>query len=306
MNSLVTRFMPAKLLPLLILSLACVNSAQAVEQDSDKQALLDELRQITEKARAQRAADRWLLQDLDDLLARYDWPWQQQILSEDFSDGDFTRDPRWQVLSGQFYVDDKLGLRSQVREQTVPESTGETGTPSDAELGGMIVGALLKHALDPEGKSSSGSSAQTAQPAYREAEIALGLPVTNAFAIDSVFSIGRSQAGQFTISLFQDNNASYGYRLRVSAGSRGHIELERIRNGRAALIDSADLGSDPADGYEHELIWRQAPDGTVTIELDDEALISIQDRAFRDGYNWLVFGNQSGDVALRSLTISGT
>ena len=106
----------SRLLLLILLSLPL--TAQA--SDSEKlQAMVDELRALTDKARNQRAADRWLINSMDDLAARYDWPWRRKLLMEDFSDGNYNRNPAWQVISGQFWVDRRLGLRSQVTASSV-------------------------------------------------------------------------------------------------------------------------------------------------------------------------------------------
>ena len=65
---------------------------------------LEELRTLVEKSRRERAADRWLQNALEDLLAKHDSPWQREVLYDDFADGDFNRNPTWQVMRGQFQV----------------------------------------------------------------------------------------------------------------------------------------------------------------------------------------------------------
>ena len=72
--------------------------------DTNAQALVNQLRDITQRARKERAADRWLLQALEDLVAKFDWPWSKEIVKEDFYDGEYQSAPAWEVVSGQFWL----------------------------------------------------------------------------------------------------------------------------------------------------------------------------------------------------------
>jgi hypothetical protein len=94
--------------------------------------------------------------------------------------------------------------------------------------------------------------------------------------------------------------------LRIQSGSAGFVELERVRGGRGSVVESARLGGDPADGGRHQLAWRQAPDGQVTVELDGQTLFSVRDKAFRDDYQELSLSHWAGDLTLNSIRISGT
>ncbi len=91
---------------LLLFLVTATTASYAVDSENEQlQTLVDQLKGITEKARNERAADRWLLSALEELVERYNWPWRDQLLMEEFSDGDFQQDPTWQVRSGQFWVD---------------------------------------------------------------------------------------------------------------------------------------------------------------------------------------------------------
>ena len=94
--------LPPLMTALLIASLM-LTSPQGTAAKDQESALIDELRTLVQKSREQRAADRWLQRALDDLVAKYDWPWQRELMYEDFSDGDYTRNPVWQVVQGDFF-----------------------------------------------------------------------------------------------------------------------------------------------------------------------------------------------------------
>ena len=76
------RRLPATL-TLALLPLFCVPAAAG---EADTQTLVDELRQLADQARQQRAADRWLQRALDDMVARYDWPWRKELVFDDFGE----------------------------------------------------------------------------------------------------------------------------------------------------------------------------------------------------------------------------
>lgn len=286
---------------LVVCAALSIGALQAHAEDQTQ--LIDELRQIVEKSRQERAADRWLQGALEDLLAKYDRPWQREILYEDFRDGDYTRNPRWQVLRGDFQVLRGQGLYSSASQgATAPGTTsGQPESPTEA-LSGLIVGALLDQALGTS--EEKGDEPAPSQPVGGPAEIRLNADVSNAFAIELGFRHAGDEAA-FEVMLLQSEAGNYGYRLRLQSGARGFIELQRIRRGQGAIVESQTLSANYADGALHELSWQQGPDGTVTVTLDGTALFSVRDRAFRDPYPWLHLVNDQGELTVRSVRISG-
>lgn len=278
---------------------------------ADDAALVEELRGIVEKSRQERAADRWLQGALEDLLAKYDRPWQRQILYEDFRDGDYTRGPAWQVLRGSFQVVRGQGLYSSAQGYATGSGQGapaQPASPSEA-LSGLIVGALLDRALGPSGDPSDSTSGNGADSPRATsggpAEIRLRAGVSNAFAIDIGFRHPTGGEAAFEVVLLQSEAGAYGYRLRVQSGPRGFIELQRLRRGQGAIVESQPLARSLADGALHELGWRQGPDGTVKVTIDGGEIFSVRDRAFRDPYPWLHLVNDLGEVTFRSVRVDG-
>lgn len=277
-------------LPLLLLPLA------SVATEGDTQTLVNELRTLSDKARQQRAADRWLQRALDDLVARYDWPWKKELVFDDFADGDYQHQPAWQVDSGRFWVARGRGLRSRTEPGTAAAPATQPGSVEDA-----VIGALLQRALGTGEGNGAGTPAAAAINAIR-----LDTAISNAFALEADFSLEAPDGdGRFAFSLLQAGG-QYGYRLRVVGGAKGQVELERVRGGRGAVVEQAPLATNPADGGDHRLSWRQAPDGEVIVELDGERLFAVRDKAFRDGYRQLGLSLAAGDLTLHSIRVSGT
>lgn len=283
-----------------MLAVPGISHAQAADDPALRQ-LVDELRQLSEKSRRERAADRWLQQALEDLVARYDWPWQQELVFDDFRDGDFEHNPHWEVRSGRFWVVPNRGLRARAEASSI--ATTPDNPTEKPRIGQILLGALLDEAL----KDNKGSSSAPRVDSSGPAEILLRQPISNAFAISAEFSLETPDgAGRFALSLLQAGSTHYGYRLRVQTGPQGFVELERIRGGRTSVVDSAPLPQDLGDGASHALDWRQRPDGQVEVSLDGTPLFSVRDKAFRDPYQELILSLWSGDLTLRSLRVDGT
>ncbi len=71
-------------------------------------------------------------------MSKYDWPWRSELLLDDFSDGNFTADSAWTVISGKFWVDASLGLRSSVQPRPKArrsDSTRERSRDSTKDMG---------------------------------------------------------------------------------------------------------------------------------------------------------------------------
>ncbi len=295
-------FRATSLLLLILLSLPM--AAQA--SDSEKlQAMVDELRALTEKARNQRAADRWLISSLDDLAARYDWPWRRKLLMEDFSDGDFNRNPAWQVVSGQFWVDRRLGLRSQV------SATSTASQPTEKEKKQKLKDALAEAALEallgpgPNGQNEAGTASS-----FSEAEIQLPLRIPATFALESSFSFHHApgERGEVGFALLQDQRGAFGYQLNILSGSGSKmgttLELTLRRGGRTSIVERADLGGFDSR-QSHTLEWRHDSYGQIEVSLDGQRLFQIRDRSFRNDFSHLAIINYSGDVAIQGVTVFG-
>jgi len=291
---------------LLIASLMLTSPQVTVAKDKDA-ALLDELRTITQKSREQQAADRWLQRALDDLIAKYDWPWQRKLMYEDFSDGDYTRNPAWQIVQGDFQVVHGQGLSSSIKRNE--QKTNNEPAPSqssEGSLGSLVLGALLDKALDNKKANTKKSSAPSNIDTYTGPnQISVKANVTNAFAVTLAVRTNQDDPSQFDVALLQSEKGLYGYRLRIDTNASGFIELQRIRNGHAAIVESQKLPMNINDNRLHDLAWRQDQEGTVTVLLDEKPVIEVRDRAFRDNYPWLQIEHQAGELTIRSVRVDG-
>ncbi len=281
------------------------------KDNPELQELVDELRSLAEKSREQRAADRWLQQSLEDLVAKFDRPWRRELLFDDFSDGNFSSDPEWTVVSGRFWVDASLGLRSRVQPRKVArpeEPAGERSRDSKKDVGGAIFEALLDQALKREEPAQGRSRSEEDAAGKGPARIRLRGEITNAFSLELAFSVHNEPGveGHFEVALFQEQAGDYGYVLALRTGEGGLMDLYRVRRGQRELVNSSRLKADPGSGERNELVWRQAANGQVEVLMNGEEIMNLSDRAFRDDYRWLELVNQSGEIGVRRVKILGT
>ena len=293
-----------------LLSVCLALPTVSLAEGDDIQALVDELQALADKSRKERAADRWLQSALEDIVAKYNFPWRNSLFSDDFSDGNFNSDPAWKVSSGEFWIDRRLGLRSQVTEREVrrpePEKQPERQKQQE-DLGKALLGAFLQEALGPKkSQEQSEPQRQSRQTETVPASIRTALTIPTTFAVESLFSQNNrpGEAGQFEWIVMQDEQASNAYRVQVSTGAKGLLDVIRTRSGRDSYVDSVEVPG-LNDGGEHALSWRQSANGDIEVYLDGVSVLKTNDKAFRYGFKYLGLINRSGDFSVSGVEVLG-
>jgi len=293
-----------------IVVLCLVMSNMTFAGEDDLQALVDDLQTLSEKARKERAADRWLQNALDDLVDKYNFPWRDSLFSDDFSDGDFNQNPVWTVSSGEFWIDRRLGLRSQVSEQPSrrqQDTQRETRSQPKQDLGAALFGALLTEALGPDKRQSQQEPVRETRNQNTEpASIRSAANIPTTFAVESIFSQNNrpGETGQFEWMVMQSEQANNAYKLVITTGQKATLEVLRIRSGRTSYVQSVDVPS-INDGAEHNLSWRQNANGDINVFLDTVEVIKTNDSAFRHGFKYIALINRVGDFSVSGIEVLG-
>jgi len=278
-------------------------AAQPESYNKDVQSIVDELKGLSQKARQERSADRWVLDSLDGLIRDYDWPWQKRLIVEEFADGDFTHEPSWEVRSGRYWIDGPLGLRSRITVTPEPEPASEPEEQEEQDVGKALLEGLLRSVLESQDTSPEPESVEES----KDAEIVLPLEISNAFAIRMLLSIHSEsdQNGRLLFGVSQGTQSGEAYLLALQTGKVPRLELVRVRDGRSAIIESVVLDESPAVGKVHRLEWRRDDYGLMQLLLDGKQVARISDRGLKESFQRFNVVNVGGDYAIRRLVIFG-
>ena len=293
-----------------ILTLTCLIALPASAQTSytkwsppgsendngEVQSFVDRLNKLVDEAEKAKAADPRFLRDLRDLANGFNRPWQSPVLSDSFTDGDFTRSPVWVVRSGKYRIEQNWGLRSEGQTGTQQQQSNQKVDGKDAAV--AILGALLGAASGQQTQNGT-SATTTSGPAV----ITTSAAISNAFALTLEFSSWKAQ-GQFAIGPYQGENPDNGYRLVYSPGQP--LELQRLSARRGtAVIERSQNAITIEDQKTHRLEWTRQTSGQMQVMLDGKEVLKVTDVAFRDAFRGLAVSNADSDVIVHSVGILG-
>lgn len=285
------------------------------------QRLIEDVRELLDRAERERTADPWLIRDLRAVLDKYDWPWTKDIYAQDFTrPADGLPEP-WRVVTGAFKVDRTLGLRTVVprtepraAQQEPPQEKAEQPQERGTRMRELL-GQMLEEAVRPEGgqaesQQQQGQQAPAAEPAQGRA--VAPLDITNAFALRVEFSVRAvsGTGGGFAIGPYQGEEGEAGYRLIYHPEPRGEAPafelVKRSPRGTESTVEFHRGEVAIEDGASHAILWTRDRDGRMQIDLDGQTLIEATDRGFADPFRGLAMVNTGGDYAVRSLVVKGT
>lgn len=266
--------------------------------------LVDQLKDVIQKAERGRTSDRGLIQQLRDLVRRYDWPWRVALLYDDFRDGDYTANPSWVVDRGDFRVS-QFGLGTVFTQPASPTSGSaeKRGEKSALEIFGGILGDMTRRG---EGTTERREDAAPA-PAPSSAEISTALRISNAFAVKlQMTSRGKPADGsRLEFGPYRGRERNQGYRVVYNPGNKPAFALHRIAPGRSSIIEVYDQSVNLEDGRSHNIEWRRGTDGEMVVLLDDREIIRTIDRASEESFDGFTVINGGGDYAFSRIAISG-
>lgn len=275
-------------------------SREDQEPADQLQTLVDELKAMTREAERRRMADPSFVKDLRQLIRRYDYSWSVRLVEEDFSDGNFTRNPQWTVIQGDFKIS-RGGLTSWVKERPprrAPRPSQQDNAGEDmGELIGQILGEILQQQAAQRNEPSRPAGRSIGGPG---AKIVLDQEIPNSFSLTAVLS-GRAEAGGIDLALYQGHaERRIGYRLTWMP-SQG-LALVRVTEGGVAIIERS-AGTEIADGREHAVEWTRRAGGLMSVTLDGDELFQIRDRSFDSSFDGFALINRGGRFTLHDLGI---
>jgi peptidoglycan hydrolase-like protein with peptidoglycan-binding domain len=276
---------------------ATANSNQAATRTNG--GAVEELRTIVSRAETNREADREVFTALNALIERHETHSVGVIVDENFSDGDYARNPRWLVSSGKFWVTRDDGLRTEVTSRSQAQGGFSTSGSSGKDVGLALLGALLS-----QGKSASKTTSQNAASSSGSAEITLPVNIPAAFSLETRLLSGE-RSGHLEVGLYASADAVDGYRLVYMGTSRRNLQLIRVERGQEALIAFYDRPINFEDGREHRLAMKRSSRGRIEIAVDSRPVLRVIDSAFGRGLRGFKMTNRGGNYALRGVVITG-
>ena len=272
-------------------------------QTGDMPELLKKLRSLADQAERSRAADPGFINDLRSLANSYDNPWPLKILSDDFRDGDFTRNPGWTVLAGTWQVDTRgrfTGLHSVISKPQAANTQPGAGGGGTPELIGNVLGTLLK-----QQQQQSGQAAQPAQPAPEEhATIFAPVSITNAFAMRLELA-SRDGGGRFDFGPSIGQRGDNLYRITYMPDAESGFVLSRVTSQGTQLLASSNGRISLEDGKSHMIEWKRDHAGKMTVALDGAQVIEALDTQIKRPFDGLLMANSGGAYWIRSVEITG-
>ena len=266
------------------------SSAAAQNADARLKEMIARLNKLIDDAEKARAADPAFLRDLRTLANGATVPWNTIVLDDAFTDGNYTANAAWQVISGEYFIEQGWGLRNRILTDTSDAQTQSSGD-SGEDIAKAIFGTILKRAAGvPE------------QTAAVENAIITRVPISNAFQISAEVSSWVDN-GHLELGVFQGDAARIGYRLLYVSGKG--LQVHRVGNSGSTVVDTSAQPLNLEDKKYHAIVWSRDTDGKMTVSVDGKTVISVTDRGFSDPFDGVRISNKTGDFIVKRITAIG-
>jgi hypothetical protein len=261
-------------------------------QPGDVQQLVKQLRQLIAKAEKAKAADPKFLRDLKNLTDSYDNPWPNQIFFDNFSNGQYPDNRRWNVSAGNWRIvtQPSPGLATRVNTQ----QSGQYGNNNQNVLNGLL-GALIA----PQGNNQSQN-----QQGNGYAGISAPVAIPNAFNLHIEFSASHD-AQRLDMGMYR-NNSDGGYFLSYMPTAPRGFQLTVVVPGQQSRLLALTAASINLNGQgTHAVDWKRDRDGRMIVALDGQEIMNVTDTSLRKPFDGFAMGNSGGFYIIRSVAISG-
>ncbi len=269
--------------------------------DADRQAYIDLLNDLEQKikdADRRMVAHPSFLEELRNLVKQYRAKIRVVFLSEDFSDGDYTKNPTWVVDSGTFQILPNHRLSSEVAAEEPAEKPAATPPPTEKKTSPLS--GILKEILKTPQEEKEGEKTASAAPAPapKEARIHTLASIGPAFEVDLTL-VSRSTWGSLEIVLLggEQNIPYYRIIYRQGPSKERPIEIIRERDGRSYTIDTANQYPSIDDGSPHRIQWIRDSQGQMRVLVDGKEVLSTYELYYRSNFSGLAIVNKGGTYA---------
>jgi hypothetical protein len=247
--------------------------------------LLTELEQKIEEADKRMIAHPKFLEELRTLVDQYRARVREVFFDDNFSDGDYARNPKWVVDSGRFQITSSRRLWSSVPVER-PARPSSSKKQSDT-LGGILEEIVRSTVEERE----TGDAPQEAEQASIRTRARIG----SDFEVDLTM-VSRSSWGSTEVVLLGGDPPTPRYRIVYHAAPSAErpIEIIRERGSRRYLIESATRYPVLDDETPHRIQWIRDSQGQMRILVDGNEVLSTVELFYRTAFSGLALVNRGG------------
>lgn len=243
-------------------------------QDALKK-LVGDIDALIQKAERDRSANSRFLNDLKAAIRPHQSTWATAILDEDFSDGDYTRNPRWTPVAGRFEVAKGLVMSPRIEQQS---------QQSAAQLLNNLLGA--------------NSQTNTMQGAV----IALDRDLPNVFALDVILrasDLRNARESAMRIGVTQGADRRGGYWVVVEPGTQPTVGLYVISRSGVRRLGVASVGGDLLAGDDVRIQWQRRDNDLIRVYVNKDKLIETTDPTYQQRFTSIVLASDGMDTTVR-------
>ncbi|MEQ9639630.1 MAG: peptidoglycan-binding domain-containing protein [Alphaproteobacteria bacterium] len=206
------------------------------------------------------------------------------LLSDRFADGDYTVNPRWQVLSKSFTVANGE-LRSSVPTQQAKSADND-------DLGKAVVRGVLSQVLGVP-----------SQPQSEAAVIAHSSGFGGTFELQMRVRHTGKGPSKIHFGPYQGTNAVAGYRLVYDSDKSQPLSLVNVEESGASVLASTSQVPALGDGNWHDVRLRRDEDGRLSVDIDGTEVLNARYTTVANGHGGISFANFGGDWAVSAVEL---
>ncbi|WP_416897814.1 MAG: hypothetical protein ACMVY4_20560 [Minwuia sp.] len=278
------------------------------EYPEHTQRMLDELEELLAAGRRDRAASPAYLDDFEAILKRHEqaerradrqqakeaYRERRPAVSDDFADGNFTENPAWQVIQGEYFVARGNRLFAFVAPQE------EVSADNNAEKIVQLFGAILQaNRQDQDDENTRRNSRAINEPAA----ILLPQEITNAFDLKTTLMSDDETGGIFELGVYQGRDARNGYRLQFTADKARLIVVGRSVTTIAETNFSFPASQGRRPGT-YDVRWLREKNGRMQVFVDGNRILNVANNGFQDDFDGFRLVNAEGRHGMDSIEIT--
>ena len=265
--------------------------SQSKNNDNVINSLLKDLEKAIENADKRMIAHPTFLDELRKLVGEYKKKLRNVFFFDDFSDGDYTKNPAWKIRQGQFSITSDGKLQSIVELDLPPASSPSSSKEvSLDDLFQSVFGDIVQE------EEVEGDAKKTAK--VENAEIESLAQIGPAFEVDLSFVTKVTATNDaMEIILLGGNKNRRLYQLTYPVSSEEARKISILRVAKAnhkRLIKTEFLPPITDPDQPHILQWIRDKEGTMEVLVDGKRILSTKEQYHQDGFTGIRLVNSGG------------